>query len=55
MLKFVLFAENTTIFYSNDDLASKMNEIIMELQEVTNWFKANKANLLKLGKQIICY
>ena len=31
--------------YSHDDLASKMNEINKELQEVTNWFKANKLSV----------
>ena len=45
MLKFVLFADDTTILYSHDDLASKMNEINKELQEVTNWFKANKLSV----------
>ena len=34
MLKFVLFADDTTILYSHDDLANKMNEINKELQEV---------------------
>ena len=45
MLKFVLFADDTTILYSHDNLASKMNEINKELQEVTNWFKANKLSV----------
>ena len=45
MLKSILFADDTTILYSHDDLASKMNEINMELQEVTNWFKANKLSV----------
>ena len=37
MLKFVSFADDTTILYSHDDLASKMNEINKKLQEVRNW------------------
>ena len=45
MLKFVLFADDTTILYSHDNLAGKMNEINKELQEVTNWFKANKLSV----------
>ena len=45
MLKFVLFADDTKILYSHDDLASKMNEIYKELQEVTNWIKANKLSV----------
>ena len=36
MFKFVLFVDDTTILYSHDDLASEMNEINEELQEVTN-------------------
>ena len=45
LLKFVLFADDTTILYSRDDLVSKMNGINKELQEVTNWFKANKLSV----------
>ena len=54
MLKFVYyFSDVTTILYSHDDPASKMNEINKELQEVTNWFKVNKLSV-NAGKQIIC-
>ena len=45
MLKFVLFADDTMILYSHDDLASKMNEINKELQEITYWFRANKLSV----------
>ena len=45
MLRFVLFADDTTILYSHDDPASKLNEINKELQKVTNWFKANMVSV----------
>jgi len=45
VLKFVLFADDTTITYSHTDILSKFDLINKELQEVNNWFKANKLSV----------
>ena len=45
MLDFILFADDTTILYSNKDINSKIELINKELDEVTNWFKANKLSV----------
>ena len=45
VLKFVLFADDTTITYSHTDILSKFDLINNELKEVCNWFKANKLSV----------
>lgn len=45
ILKFVLFADDTTITYSHKDIVSKLDLVNSELQEVNNWFKANKLSV----------
>ena len=45
VLEFVLFADDTTITYSHSEVISKFDMINNELQEVTNWFKANKLSV----------
>ena len=45
MLQFILFADDTTILFSDKDISNKVDLINMELKEVTNWFK---------NKQVIC-
>ena len=45
MLDFILFADDTTILYSHKDINSKLELINKELDEVTNWFKANKLSV----------
>ena len=45
VLKFVLFADDTTITYSHTDIISKFELINNELQDVCNWFKANKLSV----------
>ena len=42
MLQFILFADDTTILFSDKDISNKVDLINMELKEVTNWFKTNK-------------
>ena len=42
VLDFILFADDTTILYSHNDLSSKINVENEELKEVSNYFKANK-------------
>jgi len=45
ILKFVLFADDTTILYSHKNLPDKIEMINTELLKVTNWFKANKLSI----------
>ena len=45
ILDFILFADDTTILYSHKDINSKVNMVNKELQEVNNWFKANKLSI----------
>ena len=45
ILDFILFADDTTILYSHKDINSKINMVNEELQEVNNWFKANKSSI----------
>ena len=44
-LSFVLFADDTNIFYSHKDINSLNNTINREINKVSNWFKANKLSL----------
>ena len=45
MSEFVLFAHDTTITYSHSYVISNFDMTNSELQEVTNWFKANKLSV----------
>ena len=45
VLDFTLFADDTTILYSNKDIASQIDVINDELDKVSNWFKANKLSV----------
>ena len=45
MLQFVLFADDTTVFYSDKDINKVYEVINSELGEVSNWFKCNKLSL----------
>ena len=47
ILKYVLFAEDTTILYSYKDLPNKIKIGIIsyKLQKVTDWFRANKLSI----------
>ena len=49
LLKTVLFADDTTCFYSHKDAQTLCNN---ELKEICNWFKANKLSLNAKKKQI---
>ena len=44
LLKTILFADDTTCFYSHKDVQTLCN-IVSELKEVYNWFKANMWSL----------
>ena len=43
-LDFIIFADDTTILYSHPNI-SQINPINDELNEVSNWFKANKLSV----------
>ena len=45
VLEFALFADDATITYSHSDVMSKFDMINSALQEVTNWFNANKLSV----------
>ena len=45
VLDFIMFADDTTILYSHENIESKINLINKELEEVSNWFKANKLSV----------
>ena len=45
LLYFILFANDTTVFYLNSNLDTMHNTINGELKEVCNWFKCNKLSI----------
>ena len=45
ILEFILFADDTTIVYSHQDISSQITMINKELEEINNWFKANKLSV----------
>ena len=45
VLDFILFADDTTILYFHKDLSNKIHEVNEELEEVSNWSKANKLSV----------
>ena len=45
LLDFVLFADDTNIFYSHSNLNTLVNTLNSELPKVSSWFKCNKLSL----------
>ena len=45
LLKFILFADDTNLFYSNSDLAQLQKIVNSELTKLSDWFCANKLSL----------
>ena len=45
LFEIILFADDTTLLYSHPDISSKITSINMELNEISNWFKANKLSV----------
>ena len=45
ILSFVLFADDTNIFFSHKNLKSLISVLNQEMNNVANWFKANKLSL----------
>ena len=44
-LNTILFADDTTVFYSHEDMSILCRTVNSETKEVSNWFKANKLSL----------
>ncbi len=42
---FILFADDTTILDSHENIESQISIVNAELKEVSNWFKANKLSV----------
>ena len=52
---FILFADDTTIFFKDKCLKTLYDTINDELNKITNWFKLNKLSLnMKHTKYIMC-
>ena len=45
ILQFILFADDTNIFYSNSDISELERIVNVELSKLSNWFKANRLSL----------
>ena len=45
LLELILFADDTTLLFSHPDMASQNDIINIELQEICNWFQANKLSV----------
>jgi hypothetical protein len=45
VLNFILFADDTNLFLSHNDLSFMMNTINSELLKLSEWFKANKLSI----------
>ena len=43
--KFILFAENTNLFFNHQDLNTLYKMINIELSKIAVWFKINKLSL----------
>lgn len=51
-LKVILFADNTTVFYSGEHLERHLDRVEHELQGIEKWFDANKLSLGKTKSMI---
>ena len=40
-----MYADNTNLFYSNNDIETLFSTVNMELEKISEWFKANKLSL----------
>ena len=45
LLELILFADDTTLLFSHPDIASQNEIINKEVQEICNWFQANKLSV----------
>ena len=40
-----MYADDTNLFYSNNDIETLFSAVNMELEKISEWFKANKLSL----------
>ena len=45
VLDYILFADDTSIIYSHENIESQISVVNAELKEVSNWFKTNKLSV----------
>ena len=45
LLNFILFADDTNLFYSHTNIRYLFNTVNQELKQINEWFKANKLSL----------
>ncbi len=45
LLEIILFADDATLLFSHPDLTSQIDKINRELEEICNWFQANKLSI----------
>ena len=41
----IMYADDTKLFYSNNDIETLFSTVNMELEKISEWFKANKLSL----------
>ena len=41
----IMYTEDTNLFYSNNDIETLFSTVNMELEKISEWFKANKLSL----------
>ena len=41
----IMYADDTNLFYSNNDIETLFSTVNMELEKISEWFKANKLSL----------
>ena len=55
ILNFILFADDTNLFYSNKDLSKFILIVNWELSKLSDWFRANKLSLNAIKSNFIMF
>ena len=55
ILNFILFADDTNLFYSNKELRKLVLIVNWELSKLSDWFKANKLSLNAIKSNFIIF
>lgn len=54
-MKFILFADDTNILCSGEDLQKLITDITQEMQTLMNWFNVNKLSLNLKKAKLMCF